>query len=46
MGAIYDGGEEALSAYFDRISILDVQQSIERGEGPFPMEGVSAKGKT
>ncbi|MBY0206214.1 Rrf2 family transcriptional regulator [Paenibacillus polysaccharolyticus] len=45
MGAIYDGGEEALSAYFDRISILDVMQSIERGEGPFPMEGVSTKEK-
>ncbi|WP_154985246.1 Rrf2 family transcriptional regulator [Paenibacillus xylanexedens] len=45
MGAIYDGGEEALSAYFDRISILDVMQSIERGEGPFPLEGVSTKEK-
>ncbi|WP_308722979.1 RrF2 family transcriptional regulator [Paenibacillus polysaccharolyticus] len=45
MGAIYDGGEEALSAYFDRISILDVMQSIERGEGPFPMEGVCTKEK-
>lgn len=45
MGAIYDKGEEALSAYFDRISIFDVQQSIECGEGPFPMEGVSAKEK-
>jgi Rrf2 family protein len=46
MGAIYYGGEEALSAYFDRISIHDVQQSIERGEGPFPMEGLSAKEKS
>ncbi|MGQ8873805.1 RrF2 family transcriptional regulator [Paenibacillus amylolyticus] len=46
MGAIYGGGEEALSAYFDRISILDVRQSIERGEGPFPMEGLSASEKS
>ncbi|WP_427180725.1 RrF2 family transcriptional regulator [Paenibacillus sp. TC-CSREp1] len=41
MGAIYDGGEEALSAYFDRISILDVQQRIERGESPLSMKACS-----
>ncbi|MBR2565890.1 MAG: Rrf2 family transcriptional regulator [Paenibacillus sp.] len=43
MGAIYDGGEEALSAYFDRISIRDVKQSIDRGDCPLPLESSSAK---
>ncbi|WP_458464236.1 RrF2 family transcriptional regulator [Paenibacillus sp.] len=32
MGEIYNGGEEALSAYFDRISIEDVKQRIGHGE--------------
>ena len=45
MGAIYDGGEEALSAYFDGISIRDVRQSIERGEGACLIEGFSVKEK-
>ncbi|MEC0129214.1 RrF2 family transcriptional regulator [Paenibacillus pabuli] len=32
MGGIYDGGEQALSAYFDRISIEDVKHRISNGE--------------
>ncbi|MDQ0172313.1 RrF2 family transcriptional regulator [Paenibacillus tundrae] len=33
MGGIYDGGEEALSIYFDRISIEDVKHRIGKCEG-------------
>ncbi|WP_440115794.1 RrF2 family transcriptional regulator [Paenibacillus sp. QZ-Y1] len=46
MGNIYDGGEVALSAYFDRISIQDVKQRISNGEAcTFSMNEMSTQEK-
>ncbi|KOY17651.1 Rrf2 family transcriptional regulator [Paenibacillus xylanivorans] len=47
MGSIYDGGEEALSAYFDRISIEDVKHRIGNGEEcSLSMESLSMKDRS
>jgi hypothetical protein len=47
MGSIYDGGEVALSAYFDRISIEDVKHRIGNGkECSLSMEPLSMKDRS
>lgn len=47
MGNIYNGGEEALSAYFDRISIQDVKERIGHGEAiTLSLYGLPAKEKS